>query len=245
MPPATPAPPAVAPGGQPAAEEYMELEARRAAQPPAHDPLVEGCALWLEEAYPGQSQEARRALISAFHTACPAVWQTHRAGTGPPSPRVRRELRALAKRKGWEASSSSEDEPSDDAFAGDPSGRRRRGGKDLAPVDATTFADGPSGWRRRGGQDQAPGDAACADGPSGRRHGASPAPETPREPRQAHRLHRPTPRPPSSRRRRPPGGVFSAHCAHCARCAGALQRRLLPALSDLAVSPRPWEPPGQ
>ena len=229
-----PAPPAEATGGRPDAEEYMELEAR-AAEPPAHDPLVEGCALWLEEAYPRQSQEARRALIAAFHTACPAVWQTHRAGMGPPSPGVRRELWALAKRKGWEASSSSEDEASPDPFAVDPSDRRRRGGKDIAPVDATTFANGPSGRRRRGGRDQAPGTAAGADGPSGRRHGAGTAPEARHEPRRAHWLE---PRAPSSRSRRSPGGVFSAHWTP-----GAAGGTITPSTSA-AVSPRPGSPRG-
>lgn len=228
------APPAMATGGRRDVEEYMELEAR-VAQPPDHDPLVEGCALWLEEAYPRQSQEARRALIAAFHTACPAVWQTHRAGTGPPSPGVRRELRALARRKGWEASSSSEDEPSDDAFAGDPSGRRRRGGRHPAPVDATTFADGPSGRRRRGGRDQVPGDAACAVGPSGRRHGDGTAPDLAREPRPT---HRPEPRPPSSRRRCSPSGVFNARWTP-----GGGGAAIAPSTSA-AVSPRPGGPWG-
>jgi hypothetical protein len=196
------APPAAAAGPRPAVEEYMELEAR-VAEPPAQDPLVEGCALWLEEAYPRQSQEARRGLIATLHTACPAVWQTHRAGTGPPAPRVQRELRELAKRKGWDASSSSEDEPSDDALAGGPSGRRRRGGSEQPPVDAG-FAVGPSGRRRRGGRDQVPGDAPLADGPSGRRQDVTPPEEPPLQPLQPER------RPPSSRRRRSPSGLFSA-----------------------------------
>ena len=205
-----PAPPAVATDPRPPVDEYMELEAQ-AAELPAGDPLVEACALWLEEEYPRQSQEARRMLIAALHTACPTVWRTHRAGRGPPGTRVQEELHALAQRKGWHAGSSSEDEPSDDAFAGGPSGRRRRGGRDLAT--------GPSGRQRRGGRA-----LDAANGPSGRRQGVRTAQETPPQPRW---LHGPSNGPLAHGDAAPQAGS-SALAGHPVPQASPWFRRLLP-----------------